>query len=42
MKPGDDEEEVMEDDLPPVQGIPDAAWERLRGLRDIKHAPTDD
>ena len=36
----DDEDELMEDDLPPVQGIPEAAWECLRGLRESKHAPT--
>ena len=30
----------MEDDLPPVQGIPEATWESLRGLRGSKHAPT--
>ena len=37
---GDSEDEVMEDDLPPVQGIPEAVWESLKGLRDSKHAPT--
>ena len=30
----------MEDDLPPVEGIPEAAWDSLKGLRDSKHAPT--
>ena len=37
---GDDEDEEMEDNLPPVQGIPEATWESLRGLRDSKHAPS--
>ena len=36
---GDDEDEMMENDLLPVLGIPEAAWESLRGLRYSKHAP---
>ena len=39
---GDDEDEEMEDEFLPVQGIPEAAWESLRGLRDSKHASTND
>ena len=39
---GNDEDEVMEDDLPLVQEIPEAAWGSLRGLRDSKHARTSD
>ena len=39
---GDDEDEVMEDKLPLVQGIPVATWESLRVLRDSKHASTND
>ena len=37
---GDDEDEVMEDNLQPVQGIPEAAWESLRGLKDSKYTST--
>ena len=37
---GDSEDEVMEDDLPPVQEIAETTWESLKGLRDSKHAPT--
>ena len=36
---GDDVDEEMEDDFPPVQGILEAAWEGLRGLKGSKHAP---
>ena len=39
---GDDEDEEMEDDFLPVQGIPESTWESLRGLRYSKHAPTND
>ena len=38
---GDDEDEEMEDDFPPVQGIPEGTWDGLRGLRDSRYAPTD-
>ena len=38
---GDDEDEEMEDDFQPVQGIPEGTWEGLRGLRDSRHAPSD-
>ena len=37
----DDEDEEMEDDFQPVQGIPEGTWEGLRGLRDSRHAPSD-
>ena len=37
---GDDVDEVMEDDLPLVQGIQEAVWESLRGIRESKHTPT--
>ena len=36
---GDDVDEEMEDDFPSVQGIPEAAWEGLRGLKGSKHDP---
>ena len=35
---GYNEDEEMENDLPPVQEIPEATWKSLRGLRDSKHA----
>ena len=38
---GDDEDEEMEDDFQPVQGIPEGTWEGLRGLSDSRHAPSD-
>ena len=36
---GDDVDEKMEDDFPPVQGIPNAFWEGLKALKGSKHAP---
>ena len=39
---GDDEDEMMKGELPPVQGILEATWESLRELRDSKQAPTND
>ena len=36
---GDDDVEEMEDDLPPVQGIPDVGREGLKGLWRSRHAP---